>query len=201
MYKSGWPLVPGSHLHPCPHPSGQEGGCEHPEVTAGHLPAGASPGSSVGTWVGGYAARGLPPVALPRAPVIALLRPSPSLDIWPGQVLWLWGPLPAEVLGEERPRGGRAGCGRGLSGPPGTAQHLPWLQWGGRQWVSLDLAGPNTHPSLLIPLTPAPKGLPPNSTPARGPPRATHWESPELGSLKGPPRAFGTQSKESSGLC
>lgn len=109
----------------------------------------------------------------------ALLRLSPSLDIWPGQVLWLWGPLPAEVLGEERPRGGKAGCGRGLSGPPGTAQHLPQLQWGGRQWVSLDLAGPNTHPSLLTPLTPAPKG----------PPQFLHLQEVHLGPHTGSPRS------------
>ena len=60
MFAGGWPLMPGSYLYPRPHPSGQEGGCEGPEVMAGHLPAGATPGSSVRTQTGGHAALGLP---------------------------------------------------------------------------------------------------------------------------------------------
>lgn len=88
-------------------------------------------------------------------------------------------------------------------GPVGSSGHGPAPSTApvGRKTVGIAGPGRTQHPSLSVdsPHT-CSKGTPPISTPARGPPRATHWESPELGSLKGPPRAFETQSKESPGL-
>ena len=122
MFTSGWPLMPGSYLYPRPHPSGQEGGCEGPEVMAGHLPAGACHSWEFsGDPDGGTCCPGAPPAthcwfqspgALLGAPVTAPLVLPPSLDIQPGQGSWLWGLLPAEVQGERRPRGHKAGCGQ-----------------------------------------------------------------------------------------
>ena len=122
MFTSGWPLMPGSYLYPRPHPSGPEGGCEGPEVMAGHLPAGACHSWEFsGDPDGGTCCPWAPPAthcwfqspgALLGAPVTAPLVLPPSLDIQPGQGSWLWGLLPAEVQGERRPRGHKAGCGQ-----------------------------------------------------------------------------------------
>lgn len=90
MFASGWPLMPGSYLYPRPHPSGQEGGCEGPEVMAGHLPAGACHSWEFsGDPDGGTCCPGAPPPthcwfqspgALLGAPMTAPLVLPPSLE-------------------------------------------------------------------------------------------------------------------------
>lgn len=183
MFASGWPLMPGSYLYPRPHPSGQEGGCEGPEVMAGHLPAGACHSWEFsGDPDGGTCCPGAPPPthcwfqspgALLGAPMTAPLVLPPSL----------------EASSLDRVRGCGVFCPLRfrVSGGPGDTKldvvrpALP-PAWGrqGDQWIWA------THPISLPTLPkPAPKGSP-FSTPATGPLQATYWESPEFRSLKRP---------------
>ena len=164
--------------------------CEVPEVMAGHLPAGAARGSSVGTWTGAPPPTHCwfqSPGALPGAPVTALLVLPPSLDIQPGWGLWLWGLLPAEIQDEQRPRGDQAGCGQACpSSGLGAAGGL------------VDLG----HPSHLSTnsFQTCSKGIPLFYT-CNKPTSGHTLGAPEFRSLKGPLGASGTRSRETPGSC